>query len=297
MSWFAGGDEEVDGGNAPKRDYVPRFRVKVGAEPTKITFVDDFDSTYEIMDRQVQAPIKYKRHTISERRRGKVSYYNHYTCITALHKQNPNKNPKCPLCVEGDEPRQMIVLTIIDHTRWTDKQGKKHKDELKLFEFKSGSGTHEYLLREHKKRGGLSGCCYEVSRTTKTSDTVGESFSYEDKYKLEKGQEPLDYGKLLAPLPAEELERAIGRRVENDYDSDDNDRSRKPAQKPRNRFDDDDDDDRPRRSSRPQDSDDDDDDRPLRQRGRGGSEDEEVRARPEKKRASVDDDADDAIPF
>jgi hypothetical protein len=193
----------------------------------------------------------------------------------------------------------MIVLTIIDHTRWTDKTGKKHKNELKLFEFKTGSATHEYLLREHKKRGGLSGCCYEVSRTSKTSDTVGESFSYEDKFELEKGQEPLDYGKLLAPLPAEELERAIGRRVENDYDNDDNDRAaRKPvsAQKARNRFDDDDEDDRPRRSSRPQD-DDDDDDRPLRQRGRGGSEDEDVRARPEKKRASVDDDADDAIPF
>lgn len=120
----------------------------------------------------------------------------------------------CPICEGGGKPYYAGFFTVIDHSEWTDKQGVKHRDEVKMFVAKRD--TIKQLLKLSAKRGGLRGCRFDVSRTGDKSPSVGNVFDFVQKYSEQElsqmyGQKskPLDFNTILteAYMDAKELRK------------------------------------------------------------------------------------------
>lgn len=151
---------------------------------------------------------------------------NWFTCLRML-------GEPCPLCdTLQDNPYTVGFYTIIDTTSWTDKNGKEHKNERKLFAAKFK--TLQQLKRLSAKRGNLAGCVFDVYRGTKDDPNTGNQFDFEGR--LEKEQvkalnediTPFDYATLIAPKSMAELRALLNKNSEStasdlsDYgDSDD----------------------------------------------------------------------------
>lgn len=93
----------------------------------------------------------------------------------------------CPLCAAGEKKSLVGVLTVIDHSEYKIKngpnQGKVIKDTKKLYVAKRM--TLKQLTKLAEKRGGLTGCTFEVSRTGDKSPNVGNMFEFVEKNTLE----------------------------------------------------------------------------------------------------------------
>lgn len=177
------------------KEKVFRFRIPTGAN-TSVTFLDG-----DLTDDGVLDIPMYHEHQIHMNGR----WDNWFVCV--------QDEGSCPLCEGGDEPALVGALTIIDHSEWKDKKGNMHKDERKLFIAKFA--TIQMLQVLATKRGGLTGCTFDVYRSSeKRSPNVGTTFDFTEKHtptglkkKYKDDATPYDYEEVLTYLPADELRK------------------------------------------------------------------------------------------
>lgn len=192
-----------------------RFRMKKGDE-TQITFLDgDL-----LPDGRLDAPTFWEH----ERWPAGGSFPEHWLCVKEFE--------PCPVCDDVERERKLNphgkgekgsslvhAFTVIDHTKWTDKHGKDHVHQKSLFICKIT--VFERLQKIAQKRGGLTGCSFDVSRTGDMSARVGSEFDFIEKLdlsdaKLAKAQakawgvddlNPIDYDKAFEYLDAAALRK------------------------------------------------------------------------------------------
>lgn len=127
----------------------------------------------------------------------------------------------CPICEGGNNSAYVGIMTVIDHSEYTNKNNMVVKDTLKLFVAKRD--TIKLLQKYAVKRGGLRGCTFDVTRTGDKSASVGSAFDFTEKlteaeltakYKPAKNgdvdrSKPVNYEDYLAGLyqPASELRK------------------------------------------------------------------------------------------
>lgn len=190
------------------------FWMKEGEENVQLTFVDgdlDGDGFF--------APPRYYEHTI---KRG--SSYDSYVCP---EKTNPSLGEICPICEannKGENAYLVALFTVIDHRTFTSKDGdKSYTNSPKILKAKMKSA--EYLAGLAKKRGGLAGIKFDITRVGDKSASIGSHYDFVDKqdaevlrkqftrkFKNEAGKEvvetvfkPADYDNEIVFLTEQEL--------------------------------------------------------------------------------------------
>lgn len=93
----------------------------------------------------------------------------------------------CPICERGEYKASLVgVMTVVDHTPHTIKQGqnagKVLKNTRKLFVPKRE--TLKQLTKIAVKRGGLAGCTFDVTRGNEKTAAVGNQFDFVEKQSL-----------------------------------------------------------------------------------------------------------------
>ena len=105
--------------------------------------------------------------------------WNNFVCTAEIDQSQP-----CPLCEKGDKPAFVGVMTVLDHSEHKIKNGpnagKTITNTRKLFVAKRT--TIKLLTTIAKKRGGLAGCTFEVTRSGEKTPAVGEHFDFTAKY-------------------------------------------------------------------------------------------------------------------
>lgn len=121
----------------------------------------------------------------------------------------------CPICEGGSYNSYCGLLTVIDHSEYVSKKDNSiKKDNVRLFVAKKD--TLRLLENYAKKRGGLRGCRFDVTRIGDKSPAVGTAFDFQEK--LNESQlvahfgdkaTPIDYDEWLAAtyMPATELRK------------------------------------------------------------------------------------------
>lgn len=141
-----------------------RFFLKDGAD-AQITFLDGELDDAGMLDTPV-----FWEHTLYTA--GDVK---NYVCTAEEDQTQP-----CPICESGDKPSLVQVFTIIDHRPHTIQRGpnagKVIPHSIKLLVAKPG--TRKLLAKIASKRGGLTGCTFDVSRTGDKSPAVGDQFDF-----------------------------------------------------------------------------------------------------------------------
>lgn len=151
-----------------------RFFIKKDAEGEKrITFLDGGLDDNGFLD----TPCFYEHNMKIDGRWG-----NHFVCT--------NEFVECPLCADGDTPALCYVATIIDHSKWVDREGRAHQNEKKLFVFKRE--TYKKLNNIAVKRDGLAGCTFDVGRFGERAPSVGDSFDFIKKRSISEIREAHD---------------------------------------------------------------------------------------------------------
>jgi len=199
-------EEESGRGKGIFRFYMPEQAKKPGFK-TKITFVDDDTKALELLadGKKVKIQLPFRCHEHQFHLNG--HWRNWFTCLTPM-------GVGCPACKAGNEASGIAVWTVIDHSVWTDKSGKTHKDELKLFVVKTTSAPFKLLKQQSEKRGGLRGCTYEVQRLGDKSPNVGDTFDFEEKKPLDAALQPFNYFEVFAPKSPAELIKVLGMAAE-----------------------------------------------------------------------------------
>ncbi|MBN7763670.1 hypothetical protein JYP52_21260 [Nitratireductor aquibiodomus] len=147
--------------------------------------------------------------------------WSEFVCTAEADQSQP-----CPICESGARSSLCGVMTIIDHTEHTIKngpnKGKTIKNTRKLFVAKRQ--TIIQLTTLAKKRGGLVGCTFDVYRTGENSAGVGSQFDFQHKFATrqeikdhyeiedEDGVLPADYNEeIVYRSPEELLELGVGK--------------------------------------------------------------------------------------
>lgn len=132
----------------------------------------------------------------------------------------------CPICEKGDRPSLVGVMTVLDHTPYVvqkgPNKGKTYVNQRKLFVAKRQTITQ--LTNLAKKRGGLTGCLFDVLRSGETAARVGSQFDFQHKFatraeikaKFDLAEDedvlPFDYSESIVYLsPAELLAMGVGK--------------------------------------------------------------------------------------
>ena len=177
-----------------------RFRLKYEKgkdNETQITFLDgELDS-----DGVLDVPF-LREHTVK-----KDGRWSNIPCVA-------DEEGYCPLCEQEDKPPSLVAyFTILDHTPYTDKNGKEHTTTKRLFVAKAG--TLKLLTKHAIKRGGLTGITFDVSRTGDKEAAVGNVFDFIDKSELEALAKDNDWSEeLIEPLNYEdEIEYYTGEQL------------------------------------------------------------------------------------
>jgi len=205
MSWFATGYDAIVEEDTRKKDAsrVSRFWMPQDAEKV-VTFVDDDTTPREVIhDGQkykLEVPFVVKEHQMQLN----GHWRNFFTCLRPM-------GQTCPICENSDSrASQVAVYTVIDHSEWEDRNGTKHKDELKLYVVKTSSSTYKLLQKLASKRKGLRGCTVTISRLGDKSPNVGNSYDFEEKVELDESIQAYNYLDCFAPKSADELEGIVG---------------------------------------------------------------------------------------
>jgi hypothetical protein len=98
------------------------------------------------------------------------NYKNWYACTD----HGGEGSEPCPICEGGDKPYVAGLFTIIDHSKYVDKNGKKRGNEVRLFVAKREALN--ILQKRATQKGGLAGITFEVSRSGSQSPNVGNMF-------------------------------------------------------------------------------------------------------------------------
>jgi len=146
---------------------IYRFWMPDGSE-TKITFLDGVLSESGLLD----VP-RYWEHNLQL----DGSWKNWFPCTK-------DEEP-CPLC-DIKQPALVYAFTVIDHTKWAEKKdtSKVHQHERKLYICKSD--TFKRLSKIAAKRGGLTGCTFDVSRIGDRAENVGNDFDFTEELSFKK---------------------------------------------------------------------------------------------------------------
>jgi hypothetical protein len=157
------------------------FRFYIGVnEDARITFVDgDLSAEGHLL------PPRWYEHMIAM-----GGGYSQFVCP---EKTVPELKQSCPLCEAGDRPSLVAAFTVIDHRVYKSKRGNEYRNTRKLFICKPK--TFEYLSKLAQKRNGLTGCTFDVTRTSSTDAGVGGQFDFVDKQEVEKLKELFTYEK------------------------------------------------------------------------------------------------------
>lgn len=179
-----------------------RFWMPEGSD-RKITFLDGNLDAEGMLDINM-----YYDHTVQLN--GK---WHNFVCTAEADQSQP-----CPLCAAGDKPSLVGVMTIIDHSEHVVQNGpnagKTIKDTRKLFVCKRA--TIKQLSKLAVKRGGLTGCTFDVSRSDDKKPNVGDVFDFTKKYAKrsdimeeydlkEEDVQPADYEEEIVYLSPEKL--------------------------------------------------------------------------------------------
>lgn len=145
-------------------------------------------------------------------------YGNFFTCLKEFD--------VCPICEDlGEQSGFIVVATIIDHRKWTDKDGNEHKNQKKLYVAR-GRARQRIIKQIERRKGSLQYCAYDVARgTSQTESNVGEDIEFLKK--LTKAQlsklapkgkdaptpdewmKPFDYEKMFEPKTPEWLRKNV----------------------------------------------------------------------------------------
>ena len=153
---------------ADKRNKLFRFGIPKDEldKDYLITFLDgDLDE-----DGEFNPPL-WEEHTVP-----KNGGYENVVCTKQVE-------GSCPICDAGDNPALCGALTVIVHTPYKIKKGKRQgetiTDRRQLYVFKTT--TLKQLQKQANKRGGLAGCTYEVSRSGPKTARVGDTMEFIEK--------------------------------------------------------------------------------------------------------------------
>jgi len=174
---------------------VRRFFIKHDKE-TQITFLDG-----DLDDDGLLETTTFWEHNL--RLNGR--WFNYFACT--------KDDEPCPICLSGDTSSLVAVFSVIDHTKWTDKNAVPHQHERRLFACKRD--TFKRLQNIATKRKGLAGATFDVTRIGDKSAAVGSDFDFTEKrprselmkvYGLdEESVTPYNYEEIITYRSAEEL--------------------------------------------------------------------------------------------
>ncbi len=205
-SWFRTGDEAADdvekemaGRQEAGDGKLFRFWMPPGDQ--HITFVDDdtqkhpagFGYPFLVTEHQLQIGGDWK---------------NWFTCVKGM--KGPDGKPmRCPLCDSGDKPSHVAAYTVIDHNEWTSKKdGKVHKDEVKLYVVKSK--VLKTIRKMSRKKEGLRGLYCELGRGSSDDPNSGNDFDVEKRVKLDDKIVAPDYRLIFKPKSRGDLLALVG---------------------------------------------------------------------------------------
>lgn len=206
-TWYALGNEAIskwkDASEAQQNVSKSRnFWIPLGQTKT-VTFLDDLEFYY--MEHSVKKDGKWSR----------------YVCIS--------EREPCPLCMADvawvSKKSPKLATTVIDHSSWTDKNGKEHKYMKRLASFSGKDAIARLLRLRDENAGSLNGLTVKCERGSKTqSPACGEVFYLARPDRVSKEQvmkiapdgseadyaEAYNYAEILKPLSAEELRAVVG---------------------------------------------------------------------------------------
>lgn len=141
---------------------------------------------------------------------------NHFTCLKDFS--------ECPLCDAGDRPGYVCAYTIIDHSEYESKSGKKIKNQKKLLVVRPAV-MNKLARRREALEGNLTHGLFLFSRDKKEECSTGEDIEFikklspEDLIRFkpkdakitdEEFLAPFDYMKIFAPKSVDELRKVVG---------------------------------------------------------------------------------------
>lgn len=194
-------DEEARARSAdrgPRRFYLPADTV------AKVTFLDT--PSFFLMEHNLKINGKFQ---------------NFFTCIQDVE--------TCPLCEDGNNASYIVAGTVVDHSKWTDKEGHEHQHEKKLFVAK-GNARAKVLRQIDKHDGNIAWWMYELARGNgqRECNTGEDMESIKNIGKvafvawakkniklpkdttLEEFLAPFDYEKIFAPKDVKVLRKLVG---------------------------------------------------------------------------------------
>ena len=191
MSWY-----NNDNGFAslePKKTYTKRFWMPNNSEKL-ITFIDA--PIIELDGVQIKTPFQYNEYQLQLN----GNWRNWFTQPI---------NPQDDVLKEmGYKASKVAVMTIVDHSEWTDKQGNLHKDELSLYVVKRSQPIWKQIEKLLERNGSLSGKTFRVHRMGDKSPGSGSMLEKnEQDFNLDPSiHKPFNYLEILKPKSKAELE-------------------------------------------------------------------------------------------
>jgi hypothetical protein len=193
VSWFSKGFEEAEAQAASSGGFIRDFFLKNGEDVNGVRILDD-------------ESINIRAHFV----KGK----GWFTCIHGIDDEG------CPLCEAGNKAQNQFVFNVIDPREYTDKNGKTHKNQVKLW--RVGITLLRLLNKRRTTYGPYTTLLLNISKMGAGAwDIVAEKV---EEYELGEGQELYEREEVLAPKSRKELLAVVNNsEAENDDDDDDDD--------------------------------------------------------------------------
>jgi len=208
-SWLVGAGLDTDMAGDSTGFASRRFWMQKGSE-RDIIFLTEGNAAPVIWEHQVKLGFS------------KTAWLNFFSCLQMV-------GENCPICEWADthdgqfKRYKAAFFTIVDCAEFTDRSGKKRKNERRMFCAKKE--TSEVLKRLYLRRlendEGLKGAMYKVYRTNSdTSSSVGEQFEFLKMVDIAAYPEveEFDYADILSPEPEKMAAAAARLRRESGVD-------------------------------------------------------------------------------
>jgi hypothetical protein len=174
MSWYNTGydslkkeEDRIALGNGPNRFWMPADSSK------EFLFVTDEPFTIKEHDPKVANSTSYNN--------------NELTCLAGS-----DDDVACCELLGGKSAYLVGYYTVIDLSKFVDRNGKTHQYELKMFPAKMR--TLKKIRRKKQDRGSLVGCIFNGSRDDKKSPKVGDEFEFKKQVELANVFPHVNYG-------------------------------------------------------------------------------------------------------
>jgi hypothetical protein len=206
--WFAVGEKGRQMAEEHQRqrqsENVPRFFIGTYPGSATLTIIDKEPSGFY-----------YLEHGIKQ---GKS--FSTYTC-------RKSKKHECPLCDSGNRNYAVAAYTVINHTGYTNKEGKKIQNIKQLLLCKNKVNTKLLRKKQEDAEGSLKNAVFVFHRDQQKESSVGEDITFKkhltekelravlqksgmDAKQIEEALTPFNYPEIFAPRSEEELRRIAG---------------------------------------------------------------------------------------